>query len=253
MDSALDDAFLAGRLIQWGLQSRTRPATEPEYQDLIDRYLDRTSFRQCVERVAHGLGLLILEADEHGLILGPAEESVFSLRANEFRPSSSSADDRLLDGLVQVAIAATVFPTSTDLTEEAGVARPPVTVEEIDGTLRRLCGELEQQARHEPDPSVAEDEAGLHEAWRVYQRRLSVQETQGNRQPRRTTRRIIERHLERLRELGCFVREGREPTTYQPTYRYQVQVKGLAATRLYGHVQSILQSSSPKPTSGAIN
>ena len=36
-----DDAYRAGRLLQWGLQPRQRPAQEPEYRELIDHYLER--------------------------------------------------------------------------------------------------------------------------------------------------------------------------------------------------------------------
>src|SRR5579859_7015577 len=102
-------AYQAARLIQFGLRPRIRPVQEPEYQQLITRFLDHAEFRSLVNEISTGLGMTILEAGELGLVLGPTEDSAFAIH-----PSSllrrQTPDDRLLDGLVQVAIAATVFP-----------------------------------------------------------------------------------------------------------------------------------------------
>ena len=35
------DGYFAGRLIQWGLRPKAIPFNEPEYRELIDRYIDR--------------------------------------------------------------------------------------------------------------------------------------------------------------------------------------------------------------------
>ena len=104
MSDEPNNAFLAGRLIQWGLDPRCRPAQEPEYRKLIDRYLDRDIFRQEVLDVCRGLGISILDAGPHGLILTPEEGSPFAFRPADFRPTSA-ADDRLLDGLIQLGLA----------------------------------------------------------------------------------------------------------------------------------------------------
>lgn len=237
-----ESAYWAGRLLHWGLQVKARPVAEEEYQTLLDRYLDHAEFRHQVQQFAQGLGLIILDADVHGLILSPSGESVFSLPGSEFHATSSLADDRLLDGLVQVAIAATVFPAAADLADVVTVARPPITVEEIEFTLRHLCDQLAEEALHTPDPPATDEAAGLLEAWRVYQSRMAVHDTASQRAAQRSTMRIIERNLERLRELGCFLRETGQAGAFQPTYRYQVQVKQLAATQLYQHVQHMLQA-----------
>jgi hypothetical protein len=42
-------------------------------------------------------------------------------------------------GIIQVAIAATIFPRQRDLDEAAQVARQPATVDEIDGNVRSIC------------------------------------------------------------------------------------------------------------------
>ena len=241
------DAYWAGRLIQWGLRVKERPALQLEYKELVDRFQDRADFRQLVKQVAEGLGLRVLDWGEHGLALAPAADSPFALKGASFRSGRSDADERLLDGLVQVAIAATLFPTPNELDEDAVVARPPVSVEEVDETLRRICDRLAEQAKGHPDLSVAEVSDGVYEAWRVYHDRVSVQETRDNRAGPRTTHRIIERNLSRLVELGCFIQPRGETMTFQATWHYHVLVKELAASALYQSIQAIVDAKTSLP------
>lgn len=237
-----NDAFLAGRLIQWGLDPRARPAQEAEYQRLVERYMDREAFRGLVREVSIGLGLLILDVGEHGLILAPAEESLFAFRPAQFRPTSASTDDRLVDGLIQLAVAATIFPRDRDLDEDSSIARPATTVEEVEETLRTICQRLEEESRGNPDPSASEEDRGLYEAWRVFKRRLRAMETRDDRKARRTTLRAVEYGLERLREFGCFTKvQQRDEIGFQPTYRYQVLVKQMAATAAFQALQRIMK------------
>lgn len=244
MTNTPEDARAAGRLVQWALRPRDRPAQEPEYLALVNRYLDDPGFKSMVHAVAAGLGLAVLDAGPHGVIVAAeGEDSPFALKPADFRPGSRTVDDRLLDGIVQIGIAATVFPRSRDLEDEATVARPPVTIDEVDDNLRALCERLAEAARGIPDPVADDDFAGLEEAWRLYQRRLSAAATRDNRQSEHATRRRIEVALERLAELGCFVRQVRgEAAQYQPTWRYQVLVRDLAASRLFQSVRRRLET-----------
>lgn len=108
MPNESNDAYRAGRLVQWSLRARERPAQAPEYQELVDRYLSRSDFRALVKELAQGLGLSILDISEYGMVLVPDVDSVFAFRPADFR-ATASTDDRLLDGLVQLAIATTIF------------------------------------------------------------------------------------------------------------------------------------------------
>jgi hypothetical protein len=235
-----DQARRAGRLIHWGLHPQARPAQELEYQELVDLYLDDISFRETVRDVADGLGLGVLDVSEHGIVLAPEEGSIFALKPSEFRPAASKVDDRLLDGLVQLAVAATVFPRARDLDDDPDLVRPPVTVDEVESRLRGLCAHLAEHASQTPDPDATDEVRGLVEAWRVYEGRLAVQETKDSRRAARATRSIIEYALERLREFGCFtqIRQG-EASAWQPTRRYQIMVQRLAATKLYEYVRTL--------------
>lgn len=241
-----DPVWHAGRLIQWGLRSLARPAQEAEYRELVERYFDDGAFRTTVREMADGLGLHVLDVSEHGMVLAPQEHSIFALKASDFRPGSSKVDDRLLDGLAQVAIATTVFPRARDLDEDPDIVRAPVTVDEVEMQLRQLCDRLSEEARGTPDPNAADEHRGLIEAWRVYLQRLEAMETRDSRKAMRATRRIIEYALDRLREFGCFtqVHQGSEPA-WQPTRRYQVMVQQLAATALFQLVREVLDAPSP--------
>jgi hypothetical protein len=236
-----EDAFRAGKLLQWALRPRENPNQEKEYRQLLDEYLEQFEFRLLVKNIADGLGLKVLDADQRGMVLGPEHESAFAFRPSEFRPGAASAEDRLLDGLVQLAIAASVFPTSRDLEADAGIIRPPVTVDEVEDNLRRLCQRIEAEHRTLPDPEASQEVAGLYEAWRIYQSRPTAIETSDKRQSPRGTRRIIQLGFDKLCEFGCFRKDSHgSRTVYQATWRYQVQVKEMAALRVYERVRRLL-------------
>lgn len=246
-----DLVWHAGRLVQWGLRPLARPAQEAEYRELVERYFDEVAFRTIVREMADGLGLHVLDVSEHGVVLAPQDQSVFALKPADFRPGGSKVDDRLLDGLAQVAIAATVFPRARDLDDDPDIVRAPLTVDEVDAQLRQLCERLSEEARSAPDPDANDEHRGLIEAWRVYLQRLDAMETRDSRKAMRATRRIIEYSLDRLREFGCFTLVQQESeTAWQPTRRYQVMVQQLAGTALFQHVREVLDASSRKGSVG---
>jgi hypothetical protein len=229
-----DVSYSAGRLIQWALRPKAIPFNEPEYRELIDRYADQPSFRAAVRQFADGLGLIILETNDRGMFLGPKDDSVFAVKPSDFRGARGTAEDRLLDGLVQIAIAATIYPRQQDLDEDSIEAKPPITCQEVDETLRKLCAEFKRRSEDEPDVERDTIAQGLQEAWRVYESRPGLRTTQqGNVSPN-STQGLIRRHLQELMEYGCFVtsqQDGEE--RYRPTLRYQIQVRELAASKLY--------------------
>ena len=236
-----DTSFQAGRLIQWALRPKAIPFNEPEYRELIDRFVDQPSFRAVVRQFAEGLGLVILDVNDRGLFLGTRDDSVFAVKPNEFRGGRGSAEDRLLDGLVQIAIAATIYPRQQDLDEDSIEAKPPITCQEVDETLRRLCAEFKRRSEDEPDVPIDTIEQGLQEAWRVYESRPGLKTTQqGNISPN-STQGLIRRHLQELLDHGCFVMLQQGTTEmYRPTLRYQIQIRELAASQLYDKLRPFI-------------
>lgn len=240
-----NNAYSAGRLIQWALQAKAIPFNELEYRDLLDRYIDDPSFRSMVRQFAEGLGLSVLDANDRGLFLGTQDASVFAQSPSEFRRTRLTGDDRLLDGLIQIAIAATIYPRQQDLDEDSLEAKRPVTVAEVDDTLRSLAAEHRRRAADDSDVASDEADRGLQEAWRVYESRPGVKRTAQGKLSANSTQALIRRHLQLLVDHGCFaVSDKAGMEMYRPTLRYQIQVKELAATKLYLHLQSLLQDAS---------
>ena len=232
MEAQDNDAYFAGRLIQWGLQPNAIPFNEPEYMELIDRFVDRQAFRAMVRDVARGLGLVVVHVSDRGIFLGTSEGSSFAMKPSEFR-SGTSGEDRLLDGLIQIAIAATVYPRQRDLDEDSYEAKPPITVSEVDQMLRELS-ESAKNRTGESDLSNEQFQQGIQEAWRVYESRPAVRKMKSGQHSKDSTHGLIYRHLQLLVNQGCFTIVGpKEAPTFRPTLRYQLLVKELAATELY--------------------
>ncbi len=237
-----NDLYAAGRLIHWALRPTERPTAQSEYRELLARYLENLQFRDIVWAIASGLGLYIINASSLGIVLAPLEGSIFMPKASDYRPSGS-AEERLLDGLIHIAIIATIYPRAQDLEEDTVIARLPITIEAVEATLQDICHRLEETSREQPDPTVADRAAGLYEAWRVYREKASVKATENARVSPTTTRRMIEQGLEFLRKQGCFtLRSQGNSQEYQPTWRYQIMIQEWSATHIYDVIRSLLES-----------
>lgn len=229
-----------GRLIQWALRPHARPATEEEYQRLIDRYRDQVAFRECVQAICRGLGITVTAAGQRGVVLTPDDDSIFAMTAEDYR-RSGGAEDRLIDGFILVAILATFYPRAQDLEEDPLLVRPPVTVEEVERTVRMLCERLEEAARTQPDPTAQEVTAGLDEAWRAYQNRVATKTTSDGRASASTTLQMIRRAFGTLQQHGCMSivsRNGNE--AYQLTWKYQVMIQEESVARLASVVRMLI-------------
>lgn len=234
-------ALRVGKLLAFGLDPARARDNPAEFQDLRERYDTDRTFLDMTRQTAAGLGLLVVAVDERGIVLAPQVDSPFAMKSQDIR-THASTKDRLLDGLFQVAIAATVYPRAELLQEDPREARPPIRVADVERTLRELAAKLAQEAALAPDPTTADAKALLLEAWRVYHDRPSIRPSE--RRTRSTTTGMITSNLETLVALGCFVkpRSGADGL-YQPTWRYQVQMQEFGATALYDAAQALLAPS----------
>jgi len=239
-----NELYAAARLIQWALRPTERPTAQSEYRELLERYLEHLQFRDTVWAIANGLGLHIVAAGPLGVVLSPTEDSIFTAKLSDYR-QSGGADERLIDGLIHIAIIATIYPRAQDLEDDSIIVRHPITIEAVEVTLQDICHRLEEEARKQPDPFANDRASGFHEAWRVYRDKVSTKATENARASTTTTRRMIEQGLEFLRKQGCFTHplQGSQHE-YQPTWRYQVMIQEWSATHIYDTVRSLLDSSS---------
>jgi len=240
MDSDAQTLIDAGRLIQWALRPHVRPATTSDYQQLLDRYRGYVPFRECVQAICTGLGIEISAEGPQGLVLAPGNDSVFAMGTDDYR-RSGSADDRLIDGLILVGIIATMYPRPEDLEGDPDLARPPITVEEVEKTLRTLCEHLEEASQKQPDPAAQELTAGLDEAWRSYRDRVATKTTSNGRAATGTTLQMISRAFDTLKQHDCVTMTTRNnQKMYRPTWKYQAMIRDEGITRLASAVRELL-------------
>lgn len=150
-----------GVLIGCGLRPKLRPGADSDYRQLLGRYRTDTEFRNAVDGVLEGLDVQVLSESDLGLVLGVRRESVFAYRISDL-PNVGTVNDRLLVGLVSVAIAAFAFPARAEFDDDRVRW---VSVEEVERFLREVCERLNSS----PDIAGRQEES-FEEAWRSYDR-----------------------------------------------------------------------------------
>jgi hypothetical protein len=234
------DAGAASQLIGYGLQPRLRPASTPLYAQLVERHQGDVGFRDLVEHIADGLGLVVLDVSgASGITLAAVDGSAFELRLADYR-SNLSADDRLLHGLIHVGIAAYSYPTSASLTED-DVRQASVT--EVEAFIRAGCMSLQERAGG-ADPST--DQPETEQAWRLYLRRQSTRDTADGRVGVSTTTGMVKYAFERLVAAGLATRvSDADGGTYRLLGRYRIGVRELAATTAYRELMDAMTDHTP--------
>lgn len=235
--SALD-AEAAARLVTLGLRPKQLPMRDAVYAELVRRFREDDEFKDVVHAVAAGMGLLVLDVDPRtGTVLAATDDSVFEMRMEDYSRRAFTGErqgvQKVLHGLIHLAVAALAFPRPDDLAEDTYVGR--VSVEQIDGVLREACRMLDERARAaEENQDPLDDAPELERAWRAYMRRPEVVATKDNRLTADSTRGMITKALKFLAEQGflTFV-NGEQGGTYRTTPRYQIQVRELAAERAF--------------------
>ena len=245
------DIRRATRLISWGLRPTARPQQHEEYRELVERYHRDPVFRQAVEAAAGGGELRVLHCGPHGIILAAGEFSPYLLKPSEFR-GNADVEGRMLDGLIQIAIAATVYPRASELFEPYDLVRAPITAAQVQETLDLLVDRLRDAAKSGRDPGASAEVQGLLEAWRVYDQKPRVRETRDGRAAHNTIRQQISLHLARLRDQGCMMEIERSGSAqWQSTFRYHLLVQDYAygpvfdAIRALGALPDAAAASSP--------
>lgn len=242
------DVESAARLVAHGMRPKALPSRDSGYGELIRRYRDDDRFADTVQRVASGLGLVVLAAGERsGLVLAAVEESVFEIRMDAYARRTALANrqaDKVMHGLAHLAAAALAFPRPDDLGDDSYVGR--VSVAQVDGAVREAARVLAERAGDEPDP--LSDAPQLEAAWRAWLRRPETTATKDGRAGEATTRGIVGKALRFLADQGFLVATGTDGV-YRTTPRYQVQVRELAAQRAFDELLEL--GVLPPPTAAA--
>ncbi|MDQ0987599.1 hypothetical protein [Streptomyces sp. V2I9] len=232
----MDDAEDAAKLIACGMRLRQRPAKDRAYRDLVVRYRTESDFQDLVERTARGLGLKVLGATEDiGVALAALPNSAFETKIEDYvRVARQRGEgERLLHGIIHLAIAALAFPRPDDLANDGYTGR--VSAEAVDTAVRDTCDRLrEKAAAAEASGDTPTDSPELEKVWTAYARRPEAALTKDGRLAMNSTKGMITRALNFLTEQGFLAVAGAgQDGWYRTTPRYQLQVRELAATSAF--------------------
>lgn len=235
----IDAIESAARLIAFGLTPGLRPAKEPAYASLIERYRTDDAMRQCTDVVARGLHLVVLGFTPQGIVLGADEDGPFAHKLSDYRRTQLSVEDRMCHGLVQLALAAWCFPTAQDLATSDDSAGIRFSANRVVGYLVKLCEEL--QRRSVQDPELGSPE--LREAWRAILQRPETRATPDGRSTPGTLHGMVKYALEVL-EKGSLVRRTSDDDggTWQALAAYRIHVRELAVHDAFTLVRDIRPS-----------
>lgn len=152
MSATIDEtADRCGRLIRYGLEVRLSPASDVEYLQLVREFLSDADFQKIALAFAQGLGLRILNVStQSGVTLGTTAESPFQLQRDDYHSRMSGAD-RIVQGIIHLAIAAWCFPKAEDLREPDEVLPARITVEQLVDYIHNLCEDIKNRKEHRTD------------------------------------------------------------------------------------------------------
>lgn len=238
------DVEAAARLIAYGMRPKQLPARDVVYAELVRRYDEDSGFKQATHSVAAGLGLLVLDVSmQAGAVLSATDESVFEIKMDSYARQSKIRErrdtEKVMHGLIHLAVAALGFPRPDDLANDSYIGR--VSVDQVDSMVREACRELDERAEAaEANNDPPADAPDLEQAWRAYARRPSAAVTKDGRLSSDTTRGMVTRAMRFLVEQGFLVHVSDEQGgTYRTTPRYQVQVRELAADAAFDELLAL--------------
>lgn len=230
----LDAIESAARLVAFGLTPGLKPAREPDYAQLIERYRTDLAMRQCTDTVARGLRLAVLGFTPQGIVLGADEDGPFAQKLSDYRRSTQSVEDRMCHGLVQLAIAAWCFPTAQHLAASDESAGVRFSTNKVVGYVTGRCEELQRRSQHDPELGSPE----LREAWRAILQRPETRANADNRRVANTLFGMVDYALDVL-EKGSLVRRISDDDggTWQALAAYRIHVRALAAHDAFTLIQ----------------
>jgi hypothetical protein len=235
-------AYEAGLLIAFALRPKKYPWAEREYADLLHKYGENSSLRTVVDNVLEGMGLRIVSLSEHGLIVRAEENSPFRLFADDYKANMSSSE-RILHGIIQVAIAAFTFPKAEVLDQDDDVLPAPVSPQQLAEYLRKFAEEEASRAAGQPDRAESEE----RRVWREVLIPAVTMQTEGGRESTRSLTGMCRYALDYLERQGLMrlIDETKEGGIYQATTAYRIRLKYQGAHVLLDQMRESAATTAP--------
>lgn len=238
----------AARLLAHALRPTARPAKDPEYARLLQRFRAEAEMREYIAVIARGLGLIILGHSSQGLVLGAEGDGPFALQLGDYRRSALKVNERMAHGLIQLAIAAWYFPNARALEDMDEVAGARASVRGLVEYIVGICEEFKSNASED----ALADAPELDEAWRTI---LALAPARGSKTKRRTAGSLdgmIGHALDFLASHGLVrkITEGEEEY-YQALGAYRMHVREMAAHQAAIVVRKAAQRADLSPSLAA--
>ncbi len=228
--STVFTVFKAARLIHKGLQPKITPSKDREYKDLIRLGMSSDAFREMVMAVAQGLSLTVVDISDRGIILSPEDlSSLFKMTLTEYRRELSGDDTDAKPGLialVQVAIAATFFPSAESLDDDDWLSESK-SLGDFENVLVGMC----ERVANAEDPEAVSPFLRQSGETMLAMPEIIPDAKKSTLKSRTGAIGIVVKHLEENRMLK---RETTtEGETWFPTYRYQQLLRRRAGGGLF--------------------
>lgn len=221
-----DTVIEAAALIRFGLSPKLRPSRDAEYTALVVRYNADPEFRAFVRAVAVGQGLLVLACDRmEGIVLVPSEDSPYRVRLSDYVLVQSS-DTRLLHGVVQLAVAATAYPTAAALEDSSRLVS--VTASQVYERIRAVVDDEHVAGA----PAASESDPAVEPVWRVIRRLRAADTTPDGRDTPHNVIGAVRKALRWLEEKGLADEVRGEADMWRLRDRYRLQVLAAANAAL---------------------
>jgi hypothetical protein len=208
-----------GRLIAYGLQPKLTPARNADYAELVTRAKNDSDFANAVVETAIGQGLEVLDIDPVlGISLAALDESSYAMRMEDY--AKRPGEERALHALVQLAIAATAYPTPESLDDDRVQA---VSVGEVVDRAVHIATRLRDRLGAGDPP---DDEPHLEPLYRFVLRLPATATTSDDRAHAATLSGAVKRALRFLVDQGLADPiEGGAPDSFRLRSRYRIHVR----------------------------
>ncbi len=237
-----DKIRTAAYLVQCALHRPALKATEPSYREALAAWETDPSVREAMVHVCGGLGLRILDINEHGAFL--ASDSLLS----PFRPrliniSSrlANVDERMMFGLIVTTIMAIYYENQAHL---YGDLAPSLSAREV---VDRVA-EIAEARREERDHNEMHDASDIDEACDYVLALPKSAPTETGQIKAGTLRRIVDYAFAHLAEEGYVkLRSEDDGGTYFALRKFRIYAKEFAVMEAYHTVKDVLKKQEGGP------